>query len=231
MNQVHSSTRRTASRRPAGKPDGRWGVAAGAAVALAVVCLGCQSTSNSGWKFAKDWHAPKMPWSKTEEIETELPQRVVATWTEAVHSRPGEKPKRGFGGRVVFFGDDPAKAVRVDGQLVVYAFDESTRADHDTAPTRRYVFPAEQFAKHESESQMGPTYSVWLPWDHVGGPSTKISLIARFEPRGGATLLSEQTENYLPGVETPTATMFANRTDAASGVQPASFQSPMSRLD
>ena len=94
--------------------------------------------------------------------------------------------------------DDP---VRVEGQLVVYAFDETDRAPHETQPTRRYIFPKDEFARHESDSKLGASYSVWLPWDEAGGPSKKISLIARFEPEGGPIVLGEQTRHMLPGVE------------------------------
>jgi len=89
--------------------------------------------------------------------------------------------------------------VRVDGQLVVYAYDDDGRAAHETQPTRRYIFPREQFTRHESESKLGPSYSFWLPWDAIGGQQKNIGLIARFEPHKGPLIVGEQTRHLLPG--------------------------------
>jgi len=66
-------------------------------------------------------------------------------------------------------------------------------------------------ARHMSESELGPTYSFWLPWDEVGGRQTEISLIARFEPKGGAVVVGEQTKHLLPGPLVP-GTMLAQNT-------------------
>jgi hypothetical protein len=60
-----------------------------------------------------------------------------------------------------------------------------------------------------SKSELGPSYSFWLPWDEVGGPQTEISLIARFEPNGGSIVIGEQTKHLLPG-ETDSRTGIVN---------------------
>jgi hypothetical protein len=111
-----------------------------------------------------------------EKPEPQVPSRFVATWTETVLNTAGQKPLRGFGGRIAFFkqaSDDP---IRVDGQLVVYAFDETSRPSHETHPTRKYIFPADEVVRHESDSKVGTSYSFWLPWDEVGGSLRNISL-------------------------------------------------------
>jgi hypothetical protein len=99
----------------------------------------------------------------------------------------------------MFYDAEDDKPILVDGQLVVYAFDEAGRAPTDNKPTRRYVFPPDQVARHMSENDMGASYSFWLPWDEAGGPKAEISLICRFEPKGGAVVTGEQTRHILPG--------------------------------
>src|SRR6185436_10868974 len=111
--------------------------------------------------------------------------------------------------------------IRVDGQLVVYAFDETTRDPYRTEPTRRYIFPAEAFAVRESDGELGTSYSVWLPWDEAGGTERKISLIARFEPKDGPVIAGEQTNHYLAGAP---ATPFAGQ-QMALAPTPASVTS------
>jgi hypothetical protein len=121
--------------------------------------------------------------------------------------------------------------VRVDGQLVVYAFDETNRKDYETQPTRRYIFPADQFQVYESNNQLGPSYSIWLPWDEAGGPQRKISLIAKFEPKDGAPVVTEQTNHFLAGPSDPLAPPNSQPQLASSaapaGVQNVSYQTPV----
>ena len=132
-----------------------------------------------------------------DAVEKE-PSHLTALWTHTVLNQPGKKGIRGFGGRLMFQGKDPNKPVVVDGTLTIYAFDETVRAS--TVPDRKFVFTPEQFAKHHSVSKLGHSYSVWLPWDEVGGPPRRINLVARFEPAGGAMILSENALQFLPGM-------------------------------
>ncbi|MDC0935509.1 hypothetical protein OAS39_04420 [Pirellulales bacterium] len=162
--------------------------------------VGCTSGKSDDWKFAGVW-AP--PWSERKP-EPQIPARMVTSWTHTVLHRTGETPQRGFGGRMLFFGTQSDEPIRVAGQLVVYAFDESDRQPHETQPTRRYIYPVDQFARLESDTKLGASYSVWVPWDKVGGEQKHVSLIARFEPIGGTLLLGEQTRHLLPGSGGPT---------------------------
>ncbi|MEM8943950.1 MAG: hypothetical protein AAGD11_02120 [Planctomycetota bacterium] len=167
---------------------------------LAVTTLGCASGKQDGWQFTKSLDPRNIIGGDEDVTEPpQMPTRLVSTWQDAVLNQAGKKPERGFGGRVLFFNDDSEDPIRVEGQLVIYAFDENGRAAHETHPTRRYVFPTQQFAKHESECKLGPSYSVWLPWDALGGEQKNISLIARFEPKGGPLIAGDQTRHLLPG--------------------------------
>jgi len=165
-----------------------------------VACTGCSTFKAKSTKVAKSLDVRRVFGHKADEpAPPEVPLRMVSSWTDTVLSKTDKKPQRGFGGRLTFFGQDRESLIRVDGQLVVYAFEETEGQPRSTQPTRRYVFPREQFVRHESESTLGPSYSVWLPWDEVGGERKNISLIARFEPKGGPLLVGEQTSHLLPG--------------------------------
>lgn len=161
---------------------------------LVLVCahVGCSTIPES-------LEIPQTSLWKEREAKPEVPNRLVATWTDTVLNSPGKMGQRGFGGRILFFQRGSEDPVKVDGQLVVYAYDESLGDAEQVRPTRRYIFPAEHFARHHSDSAIGPSYSVWLPWDDVGGPMKNISLITRFEPTGGPLIVGEQTKHFLPG--------------------------------
>jgi len=171
------------------------------------VVTGCSMGKGDGWRFSKvpspkSWDIRRAVGLKKDELASpEVPTRLVSTWTDTVLNRQGQKAKRGFGGRLLFFNQESEDPVRVEGQLVVYAYDDTQRAAHETQPSRRFIFPSEQFVRHESESKVGPSYSVWLPWDELGGEQKKISLIARFEPKAGPLVVGEQTRHLLPGTQ------------------------------
>ena len=127
----------------------------------------------------------RIPWESLTE-KSEQPYKIVAVWTDTVLHQADKRPERGFGGRLYFYGKDGQQPLKVEGRLVVYAFVETGRDPANPKPDRKYVFPPDQVERLFSESELGPSYSVWLPWDGAGGPQLEISLAARFEPKKGA---------------------------------------------
>jgi hypothetical protein len=184
-------------------------------VAALSFCGGCAapwSRDSTG-----EWHASEMfdlkkPWPFHDDDGPKkgTPVRVASTWTDTILRQGGATPQRGFGGRVMFYGKEGNEPILVDGQFVVYAFDETNREPTDNKPTRRYVFPPDQVAQRMSKSEIGASYSFWLPWDEVGGSQTNISLICRFEPKKGSVIVGEQTQHLLPGVLRPTTLTASN---------------------
>lgn len=181
------------------------------------------------------------PW-RGDGVRRGVPRRMVATWTNTVKHQPGVEAKRGFGGRVYFYDHDESEPIGVEGQFVVYAFDETDRRPDDNSPTKRFVFPPEQVKLHESESEIGVSYSFWLPWDK-GGTHTDISLMARFEPvKGGTLIVSDMSRQPLPGMlDMPNSeVMIAQQekrtgvfqtsavSETAPGVQAAEYLAPVS---
>ena len=165
-----------------------------------VFALASSAGSAHAWKMPKLFSLDNTwPFRDKDKPQEGIPVRMVSTWTDTVMTQAGQKPQRGFGGRIMFYDQDGKKPILVDGQFVVYAFDETNRQPTDNKPTRRYVFPADQMSIHMSKCDMGASYSFWLPWDEAGGPKTEVSLICRFEPKGGAVVTGEQTKHLLPG--------------------------------
>jgi hypothetical protein len=168
-------------------------------LAVIVMSLGCSLGKGERWKFASWDIRQAVGFGKDDKPAPEIPHRLVSTWSDVVYNRAGQPSQRGFAGRITFLKNGSENPVRVDGQLVVYAFDETGREPFKTEPTKRYVYPAEEFAKYESDTPLGPSYSVWLPWDEVGGTERRVSLITRFEPKDGPIVMGEQTKQYLAG--------------------------------
>lgn len=177
-----------------------------------------------------DW-MPKAPWNKKDKLvesQYDTPVRVAAIWTPDVMARPGEPAARGFGGRLYFY-NQANRPIKVEGQLVVYAYDESGDDSQREAPDRKYAFTPEQFTSHQSQSELGESYSVWLPWDALTtGEQKGISLLPVFTATSGKIVMGQQALNLLPGKKPEQTDGQAVPTSlsqrAATGVRPASFQ-------
>jgi hypothetical protein len=165
---------------------------------LLVTVLTGLCTSQIGCQFAPVKSPKLWPWKK--DAPPEMPERVLAVWSDSVLHQPGQPGVRGFGGRIYFYqtsGNDP---VKVDGALAVYVFDADELDPYNQKPLRKFMFTADQFEEHLSTTTLGPSYSVWLPFDEVGGEARRLSLISRFEGREGGTVISEPTIKLLPGM-------------------------------
>lgn len=140
-----------------------------------------------------------IPWGAGLNGEFSAPMKVMPVWTDTVMYQAGRPPVRGFGGRLFFHKDENGDPVKVKGTLEVYAFDEAGRMPNDSRPTRKYVFTPEQFQKHYGKSDIGHSYSVFIPWDEHGGEQKRITLITRFVPEGAPLVISEPSQQSLPG--------------------------------
>ena len=167
------------------------------AILVATAATGCVSPAELWKKDFKLWKSEP----EVTESKFESPERMVVIWSPAMYSEPGKKPTRGFGGRIYFYGkmNNP---IAVEGQLVVNAYDDSqSEQKASQAPDRRYAFPQETFSSHFAPTDLGPSYSVWVPWDEVGGIRKQISLVPVFTASSGKVVMAQQSRNLLPGSE------------------------------
>jgi hypothetical protein len=134
-----------------------------------------------------------------EDNKPGKPNHIVANWTDTILYQESQVPVRGFGGRLIFYADGKKDPVKIEGTLIVYAFDEKNRDAGNVKPDRKFIFTKDQLAAHYSKSKLGHSYSLWLPWDDAGGEQREISLIVRFMPEKGNVLVGEQTRHLLPG--------------------------------
>jgi len=133
-----------------------------------------------------------------EKPDFVTPQQIIPVWSDTVLHQSGQKGARGCGGRIMFYPPAGKRAIRVDGSLVVYAWDE-TKQQEDRRPDRKYVFRADDLQKHYSKSKIGDSYSFWIPWDDAGGAHKELTLVARFIGRNGAEVTSAPAKVILAG--------------------------------
>jgi len=187
-------------------------------------CATFNGTTNT-WK----WRAP---WSKKEvNIEEEFgkPERMVVVWTPDVLSMAGKPATRGFGGRIYFYNTE-SKPVPVEGQLVVYGYDDSDEQNKSREAQKKYAFTKEQFETHFSQTELGASYSVWVPWDSNCQDQRAVSLVPVFTSVSGKCVVGQQSLNVLPSARTGklvSKNEWRRRQgiqSTQSGVEPASYE-------
>ena len=172
-----------------------------------------------------------LPLTKKDPLKAkpEEPARMIAIWSDAIYTEAGKPPIRGFGGRLYFYNRDN-NAIPVDGQLVVYGYDDSIEGSPARAarsPVRLHGGPVRQ-AFHAR-----PVGRVVQHLDTVGAGrrlQKDGDLVAGLHVGRRHRVQGQQTVNLLPG-KTPAARTADPPPDAsglreAGVVQPASYQQP-----
>ena len=181
--------------------------------------------------------------AKVKESKYAPPARLAIMWSPAVLNQAGQVPTRGFGGRVYFY-DAKNNPVAVEGQLVIYAYNNDKPQMDSRVPDKKFAFTPEQFTQHYSPTELGASYSIWIPWDAMGSAQSDVSLVPIFTSSSGALVMGQSSRNLLPG---PTTNGGPNSIDPSQpavnirqsaitgdptrrdyGVQPVSYQQSVS---
>lgn len=189
---------------------------------MAATCFsGCKGI---GWSGLRPWQQPSektehgrhplkqadekvkkndknnLPWEfgYKKEKEPDEPVKMFVTWTESEYTQAGKPAVRGFTARAYFYNKQ-YEPIEVDGQLIVYGFDDTKRKDARRTADKKFVFPSDHLANQFSRSHLGPSYSLWVPWDKVGGEQKHISLLPVFRSSRGEIVRGEQIVNILHG--------------------------------
>jgi hypothetical protein len=171
--------------------------------------LGCSSFGD--WGKAKEY--VEWPLSRFAK-DYQKPQRIAVIWSPDVMTVPGQAPMRGFGGRLYFY-NEKSIAVPVKGELMIYGYEEpapnvglstAKSPDKKTVPDKKFKFSPEQFAERFSKSDLGASYSIWIPWDEAGGNVKRVSLIPIFKLDDDQVVYGDPAELTLPG-KTPQNSM------------------------
>jgi len=167
------------------------------AMLLMASCVGCASLTGETSRGKKK----DSSWSWFKKKEYQVPQSINVTWSHDIFTAEGKTPTRGFGGRLYFY-NERNQAIPVEGELTVYGFDDTHR-DHSgmaiESADKRFKFTPEQFTTHFSESDLGASYSIWIPWDQAPGESKKIMLIPTFKTKEGRLIKGNAASVLLPG--------------------------------
>jgi len=202
-----------------------------------LVATGCASmfdgSSNRNPKKKKE------NWSWFKKPEYQEPKSMVTIWSEDTLIQPGKPVTRGFGGRIYFY-NEKSQPIPVEGELMVYGFDDSTTAVPSASPSdqeivqggKKFGFTAEQFTQHFSHSDLGASYSIWIPWDAASGEQKKITLMPTFITKDKRVVRGDASKLTLSGKTTAQANNQRpnNAIQLASAVIPTAQEGALTML-
>jgi hypothetical protein len=181
-------------------------------LALVAICVapGCASLKS---KLTALPSMPDLPSLKTafksekeeaaEDPASEFgtPEKMLVVWKDCVVEQPGQSPMRGFGARV-FFNDASGQAIKAEGELVIYGFDDSVKDRKGSEADQRFIFKQADLQSHYGKSGLGHSYSFQIAWDKVGGPEKSVTLIPFFKTSDGKIVRAGQSIYTLKGKRT-----------------------------
>lgn len=161
-------------------------------VLLAAVCDGV------GCGLPKQWHllADKLP----EATSRDPAYQMLCVWEPSEGVDEHGMPTRGFAGKITFFTRRQKTGVRVRGDVLVSVFDDQSPIEMRGQPIRNWEFLGDAWAIHLQDSQIGPAYSVFIPYSRKGTHQAQCALQVKFTPEGGGPPLhSDTVAVLLPG--------------------------------
>ncbi len=189
---------------------------------LLILTSGCSlfggkpnKSSDSSWSISKLW-----------KKEYQKPASISIIWSPDVLTMTGKPPTRGFGGRV-FFYNERTQAIPVEGELIVHGYrgDPMLGESEQVKADKKFAFTAEQLTSHFSPSQLGASYSIWIPWDSADGFRDEITLIPTFVGLDGSILQGAPAKLNLPGRSLDSLSAAGEQSRSGIPAQTVSYQS------
>ena len=141
-----------------------------------------------------------------KKVEQETPDnpviKIIPAWQEA--EGPGVRNQavtRGFGGQIYFITQERGLPSEVKGGIRIYLFDDQGTAEEQTKPIYQFDFTPEAWQLHSTMTNLGPAYSVFIPYTRTGRHLAQCALRIRYTPPSGPAIYSEMTTLTMPGVK------------------------------
>lgn len=162
--------------------------------------MGCamMPALGTGASFGMKWPGAKVT---PHEGPNNPVVKVLSIWQPASGVDPEGKSARGFAGQIMFFtGKDQAISI-VEGGVKIYVFDDQGSVDEQVKPIHIWEFKPEVWKALKVDSQMGPTYQVFIPYTRKGTHEANCSLRLKYQPPSGIPVSSEMVNVSLEGTK------------------------------
>ena len=161
------------------------------------ICVACMVAAGAG---CAGLNLPFRRQPDIVEATARNPAReITCIWQPAEGVGPKGVPTRGMAGQILFFTPKSDAPAKVDGEVLVYLFDDQGTPEEQAKPIHKYRFEAPAWNTHLLMSNLGPSYQVFIPYSRPGHHQAKCSLRMRFKSSDGRTIYSEPVVVTLPG--------------------------------
>lgn len=150
-------------------------------------CLGCATLQ---MPFGK-----RMPKASAADPATQ----ILCLWQPGDGQDPKGMPCKGFHGQILFLSSRKATPVQIEGEVMIYIFDDQGTPEEQAKPIHRYQFDNGSWAIHLAKTSFGPAYSVFVPYPKHGITDANCSMRVRLKPKQGPTIFSEFSNMQLNG--------------------------------
>lgn len=123
--------------------------------------------------------------------------RILCLWEAAEGQGLDGQPSRGFAGQILFFGPGDAAPFPVHGTIRIFEYDNFDPDEDSPKPIHAFVFDDGGWNAHRSESTMGESYNVFLPYVKHHKGRARCALKVEFTAENGRTISSPITEVSL----------------------------------
>ncbi len=136
--------------------------------------------------------------------------RVVCLWEPAVGKIPNG-PKRGIIGQVLFFEGRDTAPVKVDGEVVIYVFDDHGSIEDQSKPIHKLALSPEELKAVHAETAVGHSYHIPVPYPKDHGLTTTCTMRVKHTSVDGHVSYSDLASVLLLGKSRPSSTMKVKR--------------------
>lgn len=129
--------------------------------------------------------------------------QILCLWQQAEGRDPDGYPCKGFAGQILFLSSKAATPVQCDGDVRIYLFDDLGTPEEQSKPLRQFDFDSGSWKIHLTETSLGPTYSVFVPYVRRGVKDANCALRVRLKPSYGQSVFSDLMNMPLNGNKKP----------------------------
>lgn len=180
-------------------------------ISLLLICGICVAGCSSSTFMRASSSVVNAPSYMLEAVRGPKPvSKMLCLWEAAEGQGLDEKPSRGFAGQILFFTHGEPSPIKVKGTVRIYQYVDYSPSQEDPSPIHTFNFDAGAWEVHRTESTLGHSYNVFLPYVRKDKGHVVCALRVEIESEDGRKVSSPYTEVTL-----------ASRTSSAanSGIQ------------
>jgi hypothetical protein len=123
--------------------------------------------------------------------------KILCLWEPAEGQGLNGRPSRGFAGQILLFPHGSPSPIPVHGKIHIYEYVDFDPEDEDPQPIHKFTFDDGGWNAHRTESTLGESYNVFLPYVLKDKGHASCALRVEYVSPEGRVISSPYTEVQL----------------------------------